>query len=119
MAALAESFHQTHERVHAVRDEGSPVEFVNWKGRISIRPFSPPRAPDPTSATQAPKPDETRSCFFGDDRVETPVYRGDNLTTGDSIEGPAIIQEATTTIVVYPDMSARLSAAGDYILDCC
>ncbi len=119
VAALAESFHQTHERVHAVRDEGSPVEFVNWKGRISIRPFSPPPAPDPTSATQAPKPDETRSCFFGDDRVETPVYRGDNLTTGDSIEGPAIIQEATTTIVVYPDMSARLSAAGDYILDCC
>ena len=40
------------------------------------------------------------------------------LATGDEVQGPAIIQEATTTIVVYPDMSARLSAAGDYILDC-
>ncbi|MBT5570390.1 MAG: hydantoinase/oxoprolinase family protein [Alphaproteobacteria bacterium] len=117
--ALAESFHQTHERVHAVRDEGSPVEFVNWKGRISIQPFSPPEAPDPAKVSQSPTPDETRSCFFGDERVSTPVYRGDNLKVGDELQGPAIIQEATTTIVVYPDMSAQLSAAGDYILNCC
>ena len=117
--ALTESFHQTHERIHAVRDEGSPVECVNWKGRISIRPFSPPVAPEPSTVSQTPNPDETRSCFFGGDtRVETPVYQGDNLTIGDDVKGPAIIQEATTTIVVYPDMSARLSAAGDYILDC-
>jgi N-methylhydantoinase A len=119
VTALAESFHQTHERVHAVRDEGSPVEFVNWKGRISIEPFSPPEAPDPVKGSQSPKPDETRSCFFGDERVSTPVYRGDNLKIGDTLQGPAIIQEATTTIVVYPDMSAQLSAAGDYILNCC
>ena len=119
VTALAESFHQTHERVHAVRDEGSPVEFVNWKGRISIEPFSPPEAPDPVKGSQSPKPDETRSCFFGDERVLTPVYRGDNLKIGDTLQGPAIIQEATTTIVVYPDMSAQLSAAGDYILNCC
>lgn len=120
VTTLAESFHQTHERVHAVRDEGSPVEFVNWKGRISIQPFSPPPAPDPTKASQTPSPDETRSCFFGgNERVPTPVFRGDNLKVGDELQGPAIIQEATTTIVVYPDMSARLSAAGDYILNCC
>ncbi|MCB1433570.1 MAG: hydantoinase/oxoprolinase family protein, partial [Alphaproteobacteria bacterium] len=42
VAALAESFHQVHERVYAVRDEGSPVEFVNWKGRVAIRMFEPP-----------------------------------------------------------------------------
>jgi N-methylhydantoinase A len=119
VTVLAESFHQTHERVHAVRDEGSPVEFVNWKGRISIQPFSPPETPNPTKLSQSPAPDETRSCFFGDERVSTPVYRGDNLKVGDELQGPAIIQEATTTIVVYPDMSARLSAAGDYILNCC
>jgi N-methylhydantoinase A len=40
------------------------------------------------------------------------------MVIGDEVQGPAIIEEPTTTIVVYPDMSARLSAAGDYILDC-
>ena len=118
-AELAEAFHAVHERVYAVRDEGSPIEFVNWKGRISIRPFDPPPAPDPTNRHAAPAPDATRSCFFGRGaREDTPIFRGDRLEAGDAVAGPAIIEEATTTIVVYPEMSARLTAAGAYLLDC-
>ena len=116
---LVETFHLTHERVYAVRDEGSPVECVNWKGRISIRPFDPPPSPEPSDAHNTPTPNANRSCFFGgSERVDTPVFRGANMVIGDEVQGPAIIEEPTTTIVVYPDMSARLSAAGDYILDC-
>jgi len=116
---LVETFHLTHERVYAVRDEGSPVECVNWKGRISIRPFDPPPSPEPSDVHNTPTPNASRSCFFGgSDRVDTPIFRGANMVIGDEVQGPAIIEEPTTTIVVYPDMSARLSAAGDYILDC-
>ena len=119
VAELVEAFHQTHERVYAVRDEDSPVECVNWKGRISIRPFDPPPAPEPTSLENTPGAATERECFFGGDaRVATPIFRGPELVTGDKVKGPAIIEEPTTTIVVYPGMSARLSAAGDYILDC-
>ena len=42
---LAEAFHQVHERVYAVRDEASPVEFVNWKGRIAVQAFPRCRRP--------------------------------------------------------------------------
>ena len=119
MDELVETFHQTHERIYAVRDEGSPVECVNWKGRISIRPFDPPPAPEPTAVENKPGAPNTRACFFGGDApVDTPIFRGPDLTTGDTVEGPAIIEEPTTTIVVYPGMSARLSAADSYILDC-
>ena len=34
---LVEAFHMVHERVFAVRDEGSNLECVNWKGRITAR----------------------------------------------------------------------------------
>jgi N-methylhydantoinase A len=119
VSALAESFHQVHERVYAVRDEGSPVEFVNWKGRVAIRMFEPP----PLSATQAmahdPPPDSTRSCFFSETgRRDTPIYKGAGLKPGARIAGPAIIEEPTTTIVVYPGLSAMLSPSGNYILNC-
>jgi N-methylhydantoinase A len=40
------------------------------------------------------------------------------LKPGAQIAGPAIIEEPTTTIVVYPGLSASLSAAGNYILHC-
>ena len=119
VAELVEAFHQTHERVYAVRDEDSPVECVNWKGRISIRPFDPPPAPEPSSLENTPSAATKRECFFGGDaRVATPIFRGPELVTGDKVKGPAIIEEPTTTIVIYPGMSARLSAAGNYILDC-
>ena len=119
VAELVEAFHQTHERIYAVRDEDSPVECVNWKGRISIRPFDPPPAPEPTSLENTPGAATERECFFGGDaRVATPIFRGPDLVTGDKVKGPAIIEEPTTTIVIYPGMSARLSAAGSYILDC-
>ena len=119
IAALAEAFHQTHERVYAVRDEGSPVEFVNWKGRMAIRLFAPPLPPDVKATAYRPAPDTERPCFFVETgRAATPVYRGSMLQPGAQIAGPAIIEEPTTTIVVYPGLSAALSAAGNYILHC-
>ncbi len=120
VAALAEAFHQAHERVYAVRDEGSPVEFVNWKGRIAIRMFDPPPPPETEAAPYDPAPDAMRPCFFAAaaGRAPTPIFRGERLLPGARIAGPAIIEEPTTTIVVPPGLSAALSAAGNYILRC-
>ncbi|MES2713975.1 MAG: hydantoinase/oxoprolinase family protein, partial [Pseudomonadota bacterium] len=119
VAALAEAFHQAHERVYAVRDEGSPVEFVNWKGRMSISLFAPPPPPAEAATSHTPTPDTHRPCYFTETgRAPVPIYRGDRLHPGAAIAGPAIIAEPTTTIVVYPGLSATLSAAGNYILHC-
>ncbi len=116
---LVEAFHQAHDRVYAVRDEDSPVECVNWKGRIAIRSFDPPEPPGAADNSYAPDTGTQRDCFFGDAaRVSTPIFRGEDLVAGATVTGPAIIEEPTTTIVVYPGMHASLSAAGDYILDC-
>ncbi len=60
-----------------------------------------------------------RSCYFMETgRTSTAIFRGRKLEAGASIAGPAIIEEPTTTIVVYPGLSAQLSAAGNYILTC-
>ncbi len=119
IAALAEAFHQVHERVYAVRDEGSPVEFVNWKGRVAITLFAPPPPPTAIAEPYAPKPAAMRACFFTQTgRTSTAIFRGQALQPGAEIKGPAIIEEPTTTIVVYPRLSAVLSAAGNYILTC-
>ncbi|MGX7874573.1 hypothetical protein ACVDG5_019020 [Mesorhizobium sp. ORM6] len=49
--------------------------------------------------------------------MKTPVYGPADLLPGRSIAGPAIVEEATTTLVVFPGMSAQISGAGHYILD--
>jgi N-methylhydantoinase A len=117
VAALVEAFHAVHDRVYAVRDEQSEVECVNWRGRISIRLAKPVKPLRNTATRRKPRPWARRPAYFGPgDLGDTPVFRGDDLVPGAVIAGPAIIEEPTTTIVIYPEMSASVSASGHYIL---
>ncbi len=117
--AFVEAFHQVHERVFAVRDEGSPVEVVTWKVRLVVQISEPPVAAGSVDATTAANAaNSSRECFFGDATpVTTPIYKASDIVPGNRIAGPAIIEEPTTTLVVYPGMSATVSAAGNYRLD--
>jgi len=117
VAKLVEAFHAVHDRVYAVRDEASEVECVNWRGAISIRLSAPPQPASARSKRHQPKHAAMRSAYFGSGKARrTPVYRGLDLKPGAQIAGPAIIEEPTTTIVVYPTMSAEVSPSGHYIL---
>ncbi|MEG5038927.1 MULTISPECIES: hydantoinase B/oxoprolinase family protein [unclassified Microcoleus] len=48
---------------------------------------------------------------------ETPVYQRDDLRSGDCIEGPAMIVEATGTNVIEPGWEAELTERNDLILN--
>lgn len=116
--AFVEAFHEVHERVFAVRDEGSAVEAVTWKVRLVVQLGEPPATAEAATETVPGQPTVTRNCYFGDGTfVETPIYKAADLEVGNRIEGPAIIEEPTTTLVVYPGMSAVVSGAGNYRLD--
>lgn len=118
VASLKKAFDDLHERVFAVRDEDSPVEIINWKGRLIVELAKKMEASPPVATFLAEAPQHSRLCFFGGDKgVETPIFKPGDLKLGMKIEGPAIVEEPTTTLVVYPGMSARISGAGNYILD--
>ncbi len=114
---FVEGFHDIHERVFAMRDEGSPVEIVNWKARLIVS-LGGTRQSSPAMAIRTPDhPTTLRQCYFGgEDAVATPIYKATDLSPGDLIAGPAIIEEPTTTLVVYPGLSAQVSGAGNYLL---
>ena len=68
------------------------------------------------SKTEA-KPSSSRNCFFGGSApVKTAVYKPSDIRPGSVIAGPAIVEEPTTTLVIYPGMSARVSGFGNYLL---
>ena len=115
--AYVQNFHELHERIFAVKDLGSAVETVSWKVRLTVkieapaaRAAPPPMSPDPVAAGH-------RECFFGGTgSVRTPIFKAADLGPGHRIAGPAVIEEPTTTLVVYPGMSAHVSRAGHYRL---
>lgn len=116
--ALVDTFHAFHERLYTVRDEGSSVETITWKARVTAPLTKPELVCEPTTGTVIPVPDRNTTSFFHKvGRVPTPIFLGQSLAAGAVIRGPAIIEEPTTTIVVYPGMSATLTGGRNYTLE--
>jgi N-methylhydantoinase A len=57
-----------------------------------------------------------RPAHFGEGFVDTPTYDGARLGAGAVIEGPALIQEPFTVVVLAPGDSATLDAHGNYLV---
>lgn len=116
-AALFEAFHSTHDRLFALRDEGSAIEFLSWKARLSVRTGIAPTGATPGAALRAAQPTLFRDCHFGGtEPLRTAVYKGDSIKPLGLYDGPCIIEEPTTTIVVFPGMRAETTANGHYLL---
>ncbi len=114
---LRAHFNEIHERLYAVKDPASHLECMNWKGRLTATLAKPRLNPEPAGLAHAPKPARQAHAYFsGLGRVATPIYDGPALATAARIEGPAIIEEPTTTIVIYPGMRAEVTPLHNYLL---
>ncbi|HET6509087.1 MAG TPA: hydantoinase/oxoprolinase family protein [Baekduia sp.] len=112
---LVEGFHEEHERVFAVRDGGAAVEFMLWRGRlIGERGRSVlTMGRDPGANGHG-----TRPVFFADaGLLPATIVHGPSAPLGSVIEGPAVIEEPTTTVVVYPDSRATVTDEGNYMIE--
>ncbi|MDR5799114.1 MULTISPECIES: hydantoinase/oxoprolinase family protein [Caballeronia] len=116
LGAFVEDFHATHQRVFAVVDRGSNVEAVSWKARMTATVDKPQLVPQSSGDVATPR-DIRKAHFFDTGTVDTPCYDGPRLKIGTRIEGPAIIEEPTTTVVVYPGMVANVTQYKNYLID--
>jgi N-methylhydantoinase A/oxoprolinase/acetone carboxylase beta subunit len=58
----------------------------------------------------------SRPVYFGVDYVDTPVYDGVQLGAGAAVEGPALIEEPFTVVVVPPGYRVELESHASYEL---
>jgi N-methylhydantoinase A len=106
--SLKEAFHVAHERRYGHKATNETVEIVNFKV-TAIGSIPKPVLKKAVSAGRDAVPVEYRQAFFGGyDSVETPVFRRRDLDPGTTIIGPAIIDEKTSTVVIYPDQRASV-----------
>jgi N-methylhydantoinase A len=116
--AIARAFHECHERVFAVADPASEIEFLNWTGRITLRLPRVAQVPAAGAGGAASGAERFRRAWFSLDEVHSArVVRGADLISGASVEGPALIEEETTTLVIPPGLVARLSPHESYIVE--
>jgi N-methylhydantoinase A len=114
--ALEEAFHSTHERVFAVREPGQYLECLLWKARATAV-LEKPQVRSRTPGGEGGEPAEAPAYFKETGLATVRHYDGASLPPGARLEGPAIVHEPTTTVVVYPGSVATVTPLGNYLLE--
>lgn len=119
LSQIVNIFHDTHLRYYASNDPGSHIEATAWRvsgiGKTpKLRIKELPQAKEDSSIALKGK----RKAYFRENGgfVETPIYDADKLGFGNKINGPAILEERITTIVIPPRYSVTITKHGDYFL---
>ena len=117
---LVETFHRQHEAIYAVRSEHDAVEISEWGVQaIGLLDDVDIPALSPEGRGQIPTPVTSRDVYLHEigTKATVPVYRGPLLPIGQSVSGPAVIEDDLTSLLLLPGTSARLTAFGSYIVD--
>ena len=108
---IEERFHRRHEDLYTYSSPAQEVVFVNARvsavGAVKRNGHEAKFA----SAADPCAPKSSRKAFFGEWR-EVPVYALEALAPGHTLEGPAIIEAETTTVVINAGDSVAVNDLG-------
>ncbi len=125
-AVATDRFHEAHEQRYGYsyrrvtghgRTDRQAVEWVNLRV-TGIGPIARPKLRErpPGDGRPARALSGTRPVVFSEETVECPVYARALLAPGDTLSGPAVIEEYGATTVVYPGQRVETDRFGNLIL---
>ena len=118
-ARLTAAFEEAYREKFALTPPGVPVEFLNI--RVAVRaPVSGSEVVlqgRPGSGAEAALKGR-RPAYFREvgGFVPTAVYDRRRLGVGDTIDGPAVVEEEGSTLVIGPGATARVAASGNLVI---
>ena len=116
--AVGESFYRAHLRRFGYADRKQPVEIVNLRLKLELEVEKPEAAP------QTPGSADPSTALIGESEVVFPqgvtsagLYQRGLLHCGNRINGPALILQMDTTVVLPPGWQAVVDVLGNLILE--
>ena len=109
-AAIQAAFNKAYEAQYGFMPSHVPTEVVSWRltARGPLVPFHVALA----LPTEPGKPKKSRKVHLWQDNQMVPVYDRISLAKGQKIDGPVIIEERETTIIVLPGWTAQVDGFG-------
>lgn len=111
LAKIAEDFHDAYEREYTYRLE-APVEMVGIHlvakaavGKLEMR-AEPLGDSDATAAVKGKR----QVDYALEGKHDATIFDGDKLTPGMKFEGPAVIEDSGTTVVIHPANAVEIDA---------
>jgi|TARA_B110000196_G_scaffold60648_1_gene50397 N-methylhydantoinase A len=114
---VVSKFHQLHERLYSYSVVDEPVELVNIRLR-AIGTVPKPPVVVIKGDGEKPSPVNKRQVFLpnGKGSKLVPVFSRDHLKPGAEINGPALIEELSSTTLVLDEMKVTVDAYENMII---
>jgi N-methylhydantoinase A len=109
-AALREAFHARHRALFTYDLPGEEVVLVT--ARAAARGVLPATPRRDAGRERAASPVAERRCRLETGEAMLPVHAFEGLAAGQMLQGPAIIESPTTTVLLLPGDTARMRAEG-------
>lgn len=113
LSTLIADFHDLHRQRFSYSNPGSAVEIVSLRASAIGRLAKP--AAKPPDARDGGQPPGTRKVWLGGRWREVAVWNRDELAVGGTIEGPAVIEEAYTSVLLVDGWHCRRDKSGHLV----
>jgi N-methylhydantoinase A len=117
---ITESFHKAHEKLYTYSAPETPLEIINLRiaavGHVDKTGLQKKQIGEKTSSHALKN---KRKIYFEEYTkfIDTLVYDREKLKPGNLIEGPAVIEERITTIIVHPNWNAHVDGFNNIIME--
>ncbi|HET7889417.1 MAG TPA: hydantoinase/oxoprolinase family protein [Bradyrhizobium sp.] len=113
LSTLIADFHDLHCQRFSYSNPGSAVEIVSLRasaiGRLAKPAAKPPPVPD------GGRPAGARKVWLGGRWRDIAVWNRDDLAVGTSVRGPAVIEEAYTSVLLAEGWTCRRETSGHLV----
>jgi N-methylhydantoinase A len=117
-AQVAETFHDEHRALYGYDNRSDPRQQVEWVN-LRVTGVGPIRKPSLRQVAAGTGSETaragTRRVFF-EDWVEATVYDRARLGAGDVVEGPAVLEEFSSTVPLHPGFTATVDPHGNLLI---
>jgi len=113
---LIAGFHDIHRQRFSYANPGSPVEIVSL--RVSaIGRLPKPRGKASAVQSGARQPERHRKVWMGGGWREVPVWPRERIGRDTTLAGPAVIEEAYTTVLLAGGWACRRAESGHLVAE--
>ena len=120
VADIRRSFESVYRRRYGHLNPDTAVEFISLHVGALVPTSKPDLQQVGRSGETTPRPRTQRAVYFGARaaRLDTPVYRREDLPVGFACNGPVVIEEYSSTTIVGPEDRVIVGALGELRITC-
>ena len=108
-------FHKTHEANYGFASLSEPIQVVNLSVK-AVGNLGVPPLPKLDSGPDALPVTYRGTLFKLGEKHNTPIYERSSLKAGQKIDGPAIVEQMDTTVLIFPGDTCDVDEWGNLII---